>query len=123
MLDRRHRELISAGIDGELTPREQAELVKLLAASDEARALHAELTELRDHGQSARDVREEIERGWLAEQQRFQRILAAVASALLCILLRPRWGLEQKERRGGVWPGLKPRPLFAAFYPRAAIRR
>jgi hypothetical protein len=43
MLDRRHRELISAGIDGELTPREQAELDELLAASDEARALHTEL--------------------------------------------------------------------------------
>jgi hypothetical protein len=43
MLERHECELISAGIDGELTPREQREHDELLAASKEARALHAEL--------------------------------------------------------------------------------
>jgi hypothetical protein len=43
MLNRDQRELISAGLDGELTSRERREHDALLAASAEARALQAEL--------------------------------------------------------------------------------
>ena len=43
MLERDQCELISAGIDGELSPREQARLDELLADSGEARALRDEL--------------------------------------------------------------------------------
>jgi len=43
MLERDECELISAGVDGELSPREQRRFDELLANSPEARALHDEL--------------------------------------------------------------------------------
>lgn len=43
MLERHECELISAGVDGELSPREQRQLDELLAHSEEARVMNAEL--------------------------------------------------------------------------------
>jgi len=46
MLDTRALELINAGIDGELDASGEAELERLLASSDDARAVHTELQKL-----------------------------------------------------------------------------
>ena len=84
MLERRECELISAGIDGELTLGEQRELDELLAASNEARALHAELRSVAGLLESLPEAAPPPE---LA-----QRVLARTATAdANVVTFRKRW--------------------------------